>query len=103
MLFVERNFTIHVVAAFLAIALSIFLQISDFELMIVIICIAGVVGFEIMNSAIEKLCDFVHPEHDEKIKVIKDISAAAVLVVALASFISGIIIFIPKLVELLQV
>ncbi|MBO0615294.1 diacylglycerol kinase [Thiothrix fructosivorans] len=33
---------------------------------------------ELFNSAIEALCDFVEDQHNEKIKVIKDIAAAAV-------------------------
>lgn len=100
MLFAERNFTIHIIAAFLAIAVCIFLNATDTELMIVIICIAVVTGFEVMNSAIEKLCDFVQPGYSKKIKTIKDMAAAAVLIVALAAFVIGIIIFVPKLVEL---
>ena len=103
MLFVERNFNVHIGAAFLAIAFCVFLQVSDIEFLIVIICIATVIAFENINSAIEKLCDLVHPGHSEKIKVIKDLSAAAVLVAALASFIIGIINFVPKLVELLHI
>ena len=97
----ERNFTIQIIAAFLAIALSILLQTSDTELMIVVICIALVISLEIVNSAVEKLCDFVQPDHDEKIKVIKDLAAAAVLVSTLAALFVGLIIFIPKFVELL--
>lgn len=98
MLFVERNFTIHIIAAFTAIAFCLFLNVSDIEFVIVLICIAMVIAFEIINSAIEKLCDIVEPNRSEKIKIIKDMSAAAVLIVAIASFVIGIIIFFPKLV-----
>lgn len=99
MFFVERNFTIHIIAAFVAVVLCVFLNVSDIELLIVIICIGLVIGFEVMNSAIEKLCNFVSPEWNENIKIIKDMSAAAVLVVALLSFVIGIVIFVPKIVN----
>lgn len=100
MIFVERNFTIHIAAAFLTIAFCVFLQVSHLELITVIICIALVISTEIINSAIEKICDLVHPAQHEKIKVIKDIAAAAVLVTAIAAVVIGMIIFVPKLVLL---
>ena len=100
LMFKEKNFTIHIGAAFTAIFLCIFLQVSTIEFLIVVVCIATVISAEIFNSAVEKLCDFVHPEEHEQIKVIKDIAAAAVLMVALASFIVGVVIFVPKLVDL---
>ena len=100
MLFAERNFTVHVITAFLAVALCVLLNVSDIEFAVVLICIAVVIAFEIINSAIEKLCDFVEPHHNEKIKIFKDMSAAAVLVVALAAFAIGVIIFMPKLILL---
>lgn len=100
MVFAERNFTIHIIAAFVAVAFCVLLQVNDIEFLIVVVCIASVISAEIFNSAVEKLCDFVHPEEHGQIKVIKDIAAAAVLMVALASFIVGIVIFVPKLVDL---
>jgi diacylglycerol kinase (ATP) len=43
-----------------------------------------VLAAEMMNTAIEALCDFVEPRHDERIKVVKDVAAAAVGVAILA-------------------
>jgi diacylglycerol kinase len=42
-----------------------------------------VISLEIINTAIENLCDFVHPEESESIKVIKDLTAGSVLILAL--------------------
>jgi diacylglycerol kinase (ATP) len=59
--------------------------------------IAIVLVSESLNTGIEKLSDFIHPEYHEKIKVIKDISAGAVGIAAIISLIVGGIIYIPKI------
>jgi diacylglycerol kinase len=51
---------------------------------------------ELVNSAIERLADKISPEHDPLIGKIKDISAAAVLITAIAAVIVGLIILVPK-------
>ena len=55
---------------------------------------------EIFNSAIEDLSDVVCPEHDERIKKVKDLSAAAVLVNAITAAVVGLLVFLPKLIAL---
>jgi diacylglycerol kinase (ATP) len=54
-------------------------------------------GVEGVNTAIEKLSDYVQPEHDPRIGRIKDISAGAVMIVSLLASIIGLIIYIPKI------
>ncbi len=48
------------------------------DFLVILLATAFVVFAEIINSAIEALCDFVEDRHNEKIKVIKDMAAAAV-------------------------
>lgn len=48
------------------------------DLLLILVVTALVLIAEILNSAIEALCDFVETRHNERIKVIKDIAAAAV-------------------------
>jgi diacylglycerol kinase len=98
----EKNFRIQFVIALLVIGAGFFFSVSAMEWMSILICIAMVLSFEIMNSAIEKLCDFVCPSINPAIKKIKDLSAGAVLLSAIISFIVGCIIFIPKIIMLLQ-
>jgi diacylglycerol kinase len=98
----EKNFRIQFVIALLVIGAGFFFSISATEWMAILICIAMVLSFEIMNSAIEKLCDFVCPSINPTIKKIKDLSAGAVLLSAIISFIVGCIIFIPKIKMLFQ-
>lgn len=54
------------------------------------------------NTAIEKLCDVVHKEMHPGIKKIKDIAAGAVLLSALFSLITGVSIFLPKIINLIK-
>jgi diacylglycerol kinase (ATP) len=50
-----------------------------------------------LNTAIEKVADFIHPNYDERIGFIKDIAAGAVLFAAITAVIIGLIIYIPKI------
>lgn len=93
----EHNARIHLLAAVFPIALSLILQITKLEWLAIILCIGLVITTEIINSAIENLCDFVSPEKHEMIKRIKDLSAAAVLVAAIIAVFIGAVVFIPKL------
>lgn len=72
------------------------LDISTIEWMMQVFAIGMVLSTESLNTAIEKLCDFIHPEYDKKIGFIKDISAGAVSFAAITAIIIGLIIYIPK-------
>jgi diacylglycerol kinase len=93
----ETNFKIHFIITFLVVVLAFLLGLSTTEWLCVILVIAMVLTAEMLNTAIEKICNFIHPQYHLKIKMIKDISAGAVLVVAIASAIIGCIIFLPKI------
>ena len=93
----EHNSRIHLAAAIIAICFGFLLKITLYEWMAIVFSIGLVFAFEIVNSAIESLADFASPEKNEVIKKVKDLSAAAVLVSAIAAFIIGIIIFLPKI------
>ena len=92
----QVNMVMHVVAATIALLMAWFYHISKIEFCIIIVCIALVISMELLNTAIEIICDFIHPNKHEKIKQIKDISAAAVLITAVAALVIGLVIFIPK-------
>ncbi|SDD28005.1 diacylglycerol kinase [Niabella drilacis] len=97
----EQNFRLHTFAALLTIALAFFLRVTVYEWLIIIICIAGVMGAELINTAIEKVCDQVSTEKHPGIQYIKDVSAAAVFIIAAGAFIAGVVIFIPRLLKLI--
>ena len=93
----ERNLKIHISIMILVIIAGIFLKISKMEWIICIILFGIVISAEMFNTAIEQTVDIAMPEKNEKAKIAKDVSAGAVLIVAIASAIIGLIIFIPKL------
>ncbi|GAB4133055.1 MAG: diacylglycerol kinase [Bacteroidia bacterium] len=98
----ERNARVHAVAAFLAISAGFIFDVSEMEWVTIFICIGIVFLTEIFNTAIEELCDKIQPELDPKIKVIKDLSAGAVLIAAILSLVCGLIIFIPRIYQLIE-
>jgi len=97
----EHNAWIHCVAAVVAVAAGLLLDISATEWMAVALCIGAVLAAEAFNSAIEALADRVSPGYDEAVKHAKDLAAGAVLLVALAAVVVGLIVFVPKLTALL--
>ena len=96
----EQNMIIHIIITILVIFMGLFFKISRYEWMILIITIALVISLEIINTSIEALTDLVSPKKSELAKIAKDCSAGAVLVLAIASVIEGLIIFLPYLIEL---
>lgn len=93
----EHNGRIHLVATLAAIFLAVWLKISTLEWIMICMVIGFVFVAEILNTAIEKLADVVTKETNEKIKIVKDVAAAAVLISALTALLVGLIIFLPKL------
>jgi diacylglycerol kinase len=93
----EFNFRIHITVTILVITGGVYYQISSKEWIILAWSICGVLAFELLNTAVEKLCNLVYPGHHEGIGKIKDMAAAAVLLSSLAAAISGVIIFLPKI------
>ena len=97
----ERNMKIHDFIMILVVLLGIFLHISVTEWMICIILFALVIGAELFNTAIEAVVDMISLEKSSQAKLAKDVSAGAVLVFAIASIIVGLIIFVPKIIDIL--
>lgn len=97
----QQNFRFHSIAMLIAIVAGFWLHISQTEWWVVLLCCALVLTSEMINTAIEKLCDVVNPSHHPQIKIVKDVAAGAVLVVAIVAAICGAIIFIPKLCQIL--
>ena len=93
----EKNFQVQFVISIFVIAAGIFFSITKAEWLVILICFSVVLSLEIINSAIEKLCDLVCPEFNLTIKKVKDMSASAVLFSAIISFIIGCFIFLPKI------
>ncbi len=93
----ERNGKIQLGISVIVIALATYFQITTMEWVSILLCTGAVLGLEMMNSAVEKLCDLVHTDYHPVIKIIKDVAAASVLWASIISSVIGCIIFLPKL------
>lgn len=93
----EKNFQIDVIGATLALGLAISLDLSAIEFCLIVFACTIILGGEILNTAIEDLCDKVEHREDPIIKKVKDTMAGFVLISSLGSFLIGIIILLPKL------
>lgn len=95
----ELNLKIHVVAACSVITLGFVFNISKTEWLAVILCIGLVIAAELMNTAVEKLLNFIHPGQHPEVGTIKDICAGAVLITATCSLAVALIIFVPYFIK----
>lgn len=98
----ERNMKFHFLIMFLVIILGFLLKISMIEWFICIMWFAVVIGGELFNTAIESTVNIAMPYRNPQAKAAKDISAGAVLMLAIGSAITGLIIFIPKIVAFIK-
>lgn len=73
-----------------------YFHISKTEWLVQTLSIGMVLGIEGLNTAVEKIADFVHPDYHEKIGFIKDIAAGAVFFAAMTALAIGAIIYVPK-------
>lgn len=97
----QHNSWIHLVVTGIVLAAGFMLQISSIEWCIVVLAIASVWITETVNTAMEFLTDLVSPEFHPIAGQVKDLAAAAVLIAALGSVIVGVIVFVPKIIQLL--
>lgn len=98
----QQNFRIHVFLLILVSIAGILFKISAEEWLIILVCAMLVLVLEMINTAIEFLCDIVTKDLHPLIKIIKDVAAGAVLISAAGSAIVGLIIFLPKIFALLN-
>jgi len=97
----EHNARVHLAITFLVIVLGVFFGLNTVEWVIIALTVGFVFVTEILNTAIEDIADFISPQRDIRIKRIKDLGAAAVLIAAIAAVLVGILIFLPKLLNYL--
>lgn len=96
----ELNIKVQLVAGSGAIILGFVFNISSVEWLAIVLCMGAVLTAELLNTAIEKLLNFIHPQHHPEVGTIKDISAGAVLLAATCSVVIALIVFVPYLLKL---
>lgn len=95
-----HNFWVHLFFAILAIYLGIILHISHIEWIAIVFVIGLVLVVEALNTAFEVDIDLTSPEYNPYARDIKDVAAGAVLLSVIISCVVGLIIFLPKIIEL---
>ena len=98
----ERNFIIELVYVVLVTIASFILKVSLIEWCILVLVIGIILALEMINTAIERCVDLVTKDYRELAKIAKDVSAGAVIVMSMFSVILGILIFLPKIIELIR-
>ncbi len=91
----ERNFRIHITAACYVTLFAVLGQLSAVKCAVLALCFGVMMGAELMNTAIEYLCDWQTSGYDRTVRDAKDIAAAAVFVCAVACAVIGLIFFMP--------
>lgn len=92
----ENSIKLQLVIAVIVTIAGFYFSISTTEWLIQLAMIAIVLSVEGVNTAIEYISDFIHPEHHPKIGLIKDIGAGAVFIASIIAVIIAGIIYIPK-------
>jgi len=96
-LITQPNARIHTAFTLVVFMLAWVLNLPRLEWVILVLTVGLVWAAEIFNTAVEITVDVISPEYDPKAKIIKDISAGAVLVSVLVSILVGLLIFGPLL------
>lgn len=93
----EQSVMVQSSIALLLIIAGFYFKITQVEWLIQTLAIGLVLGIEGLNTAVEKIADFIHPDYHERIGFIKDIAAGAVFFAAMTAIAVGCIIYLPKI------
>lgn len=94
----EHSVMVQSSIAVLMVIAGVYFDIDRYEWMFQIFAFGLVLSIEGLNTAVEKVADFVHPDYHERIGFIKDIAAGAVFFAALTAIVIGLFIYLPRLV-----
>lgn len=100
-LYIERNMKLHFLALFIVCVTAAITNCNAIEWSLLILCFSVVIGLETMNTAIEKNCDMTTTYYSREIRIIKDVAAGAVFFASVCSAVIGLIILLPKVLELI--
>jgi len=93
----EASIQVQLVIGIILTIVGFYFELSTTEWIIQVLVIGLIIAIEGINSVIEEIADFIHPDYHKKIGLIKDISAGAVLIFATTAIIIGFIIYLPKI------
>lgn len=97
----ERNFRIEIFFAIVVTIASFVFKVSLIEWCILVLVMGMILALEMINTAMERCVDLVTKDYKELAKIAKDVSAGAVFIMSMFSIIIGIIVFLPRILEML--
>jgi len=92
----EHSIIAQLIIGFIMTIAGFIVGLTATEWMFQITAIALIIVAEAANTAVEYLCDYIHPDHDKNIGLIKDIAAGIPFIAAVFAVIIGLIIYVPK-------
>lgn len=93
----EHSIMVQFSIAIVMVIAGFYFNITKTEWLFQMLAIGLVMSVEGLNTAVEKVADFIHPDYHERIGFIKDISAGAVFFAAITAIVIGLIIYVPKI------
>lgn len=98
----QPNFRVHTSLAILAIVFGFILKVSYVEMTILVLAIVFGIGMEMVNTSIEAMTDLITSQYHEQAKIAKDVAAGMMLLVAIGTTVVAVLIFGPRIVDLLE-
>ncbi len=96
----QVNIWIHLLMAILVALCGFYFSITNGEWIAILLCIGCVISAELFNTALEYLVDLVSPDYHPLAGKVKDIAAGAVLIISIIAAAVGLLIFIPRILEM---
>ncbi|HHX77022.1 MAG TPA: diacylglycerol kinase family protein [Firmicutes bacterium] len=93
----QRNFRLHILFGLTALGCSFLLRLKPLELIFIIFAIFLVLIMEVLNTALETTVDLITKEYHPLANIAKNVGASAVFLAALLAAVTGLLIFVPKL------
>ena len=97
----ERSAILHLIVAIVIVLGSLSLEMKPIEWVFMLFIIFTMLAIELLNTAIEAVCDLVSPGYNKLVKVAKDTASAATFSISLALVVAIGIIYVPKIARLL--
>ncbi|MGH7256441.1 MAG: diacylglycerol kinase [Nitrospirales bacterium] len=91
----EQSLRIQSLAGIVVVVTGAVVGLTRLEWAFVVAAVGAVLSLELVNSAVEKALDLLHPHEHEQVRFVKDVLAAAVLLASLAAAVIGLLIFLP--------
>ncbi|MBU1118994.1 diacylglycerol kinase family protein [Patescibacteria group bacterium] len=95
----EQNIRIHLILTAIVVVLMFYFRTTILETSVLIISIVIVLLAEIINSVLERIVDIIKPRLTPEARTMKDIMAAMVLMSSFGAVIIGLLIFVPKIID----